>query len=82
MLPKNFLHPIVLILKLIIMIIGIKLFQGSLKMLTVLNPSLADLPLLVSKTRDSLLLLLIKLPYGSSDIDKVIYVPGILAFVV
>jgi len=40
-------------------------FHGGLKMLRILKPSLADLSLLVFKTRDMPLLLLIKLHLGA-----------------
>jgi len=39
----------------------IQIFHGGLKMLTILKPSPADLPLLVFKTRDMLLLFPIQL---------------------
>ena len=82
MLPKDFLHPTTLILIPIIMVRGIIIiFHGCLQMLRILRPSLADLPLLVFKTRDAPPSSH-QAPSGSSDIDKVISALGTLTSVV
>jgi len=66
MLPKEVLL-LTICIQIPITMVGeiILIFHGGLKMLRILRPSPVDLPLLVSKTRDMLLLLPIQLHQGA-----------------